>query len=297
MDATDVSALLPLLLSDAGLPVGVEREPLRVWARSGVERLRFPGGASVVFKYAEAPFDTEHLALRLAARCGVPTPALHAARTAPGLLGMLLEDLGDPIRDASDKDGAHAAVHLHRVGETVPGMKRVDTEALCVMPQRIAARLRRLGLRSLLDHARVLETVAASRASGADLPPFGLCHSEFHPTSLHIGQNGWHLLDFAHAFIGPGLLDLASWHGTLQDPQPARTLELIESYVAASGSPAALSTRGGLDPASWALGWHRVWVVDWFIEQMQRGWARGAEQVWTTAISRHLSEALTLLKA
>ncbi|MGH8904566.1 MAG: phosphotransferase family protein [Egibacteraceae bacterium] len=297
MNTTDVCALLPLLLTDAGLPSDPVREPIRVWARSGVERLRFAAEASVVFKYAEEPFDTEHLALRLAARGGLPTPTLRAARTRPGLLGMLLEDLGDPVRDADDNDGAHAAVRLHQVDGAAPGTKRVDAAALSAMPQRIAARLQRLELPDLRDHARALDAVAANRASGADLPPFGLCHSEFHPTSLHIGQHGWHLLDFARAFIGPGLLDLASWHGTLDEPRPARTLDLIESYVAAGGPPDALARRGGLDAASWALGWHRVWVADWFAEQIERGWAQGAEETWITAISRHLSEALTLLDA
>lgn len=83
----------------------------------------------------------------------------------------------------------------------------------------------------------------------------------------------------------------------MEDPQPSRTSDLIESYVAAGGPPQALARRGGLDAASWALGWHRVWVVDWFAEQMERGWAQGAEDVWATAITRHLDEALTLLNA
>lgn len=92
------------------------------------------------------------------------------------------------------------------------------------------------------------------------------------------------------------MLDLASWHGTLDDPQPERTLDLIEFYVASGGARQALTMRGGLDAASWALGWHRVWVVDWFAEQIERGWAQGAENSWATAISRHLGEACTLLK-
>lgn len=91
------------------------------------------------------------------------------------------------------------------------------------------------------------------------------------------------------------MLDLASWHGTLDDPQPERVLGLIESYVAAGGPQQALAMRGGLDAASWALGWHRIWVVDWFAEQIERGWAQEAEDSWTTAIGRHLGEACTLL--
>jgi hypothetical protein len=295
MNTTDVCGLLPPLLATAGLPDDPQREPVRVWAHSGVERLRFAAGASVVFKYADTPFDNEHIALHLAASYGIPVPALHAARTIPGLLGMLLEDLGEPVRDANDHDGAHAAVRLHHAA-AAPGMTRLDAAALADLPRRITNRLQRLDLVDLVENARALHAAAASRASGAQLPPFGLCHSEFHPTSLHISDSGWRLLDFARAFIGPGLLDLASWHGTLDDPQPERTLDLIESYVAAGGPRQALAMRGGLDAASWALGWHRVWVVDWFTEQIEHGWAQGAHDSWTTAISRHLDEACTLLK-
>jgi hypothetical protein len=296
MNTTDVSALLPPLLASAGLPNDPQRESLRVWAHSGVERLHFGDGASVVFKYADAPFDIEHIALRLAAKNGVPVPTLLAARTIPGILGMLLEDLGEPVRDADDRDGARAAVHVHQVTAAAPGMTRLDAVALANLPGRITSRLQYLGLVDLVENAHVLDAAAASRAAGAELPPFGLCHSEFHPTSLHISASDRRLLDFARAFIGPGLLDLASWHGTLDDPQPERTLGLIESYVAAGGSRHALAMRGGLDAASWALGWHRVWVVDWFAEQIERGWAKKAEDSWTTAIGRHLGEACTLLK-
>ena len=50
---------------------------------------------------------------------------------------------------------------------------------------------------------------------GARLAPYGLCHSEFHPTSLHVGASGWRLLDWARAFRGPGLIDL--WELQLPD--------------------------------------------------------------------------------
>ena len=40
MSTADVTALLPALLTDAGLPAAPIRQPLRVWAHSGVERLR-----------------------------------------------------------------------------------------------------------------------------------------------------------------------------------------------------------------------------------------------------------------
>lgn len=298
MSTADVAAFLPALLADAGLPAIPIREPLRVWAHSGVERLRFPGQASVVLKYADAPFDREHLALRLAERHGIPVPHVRAARTRPGMLAMLMDDLGEPDRETSDRDGAHAAVQLHQVtAESCPWLTRVDQAALAVMPHRIAASLEHLGLPEPAKLARELEPAATRRAAGTGLAPFGLCHSEYHPTSLHIGRHGWHLLDLARAFTGPGLLDLASWHGTLNDPDPARTQGLVESYVAAGGPRQALTARGGLDAASWALGWHRIWVADWFTAQIERGWAAGAENTWTTAITRHLTEAASLLRA
>jgi hypothetical protein len=210
---------------------------------------------------------------------------------------MLIDDLGEPIREAGDSDGACAAVRLHQVTGSGTWLARVDAAALAAMPRRIAAHLGQLGLTAAAERAQDLEAAAASRSAGASLPPSGLCHSEYHPTSLHIGSAGWHLLDFARAFTGPGPLDLASWHGTLDAPDPARTLNLIESYVAVGGPEQAPARRGGLDAASWALGWHRVWVADWFTQQFTRGWADGAQDIWTTAINRHLTEAATQLSA
>lgn len=298
MSTTDAAALLPALLADAGLPAAPAREPIRVWAQSGVERLHFPGQASVVLKYARAPFDREHLALQLAERHGLSVPHVRAARTLPGMLAMLVDDLGEPDREAGDRDAARAAAQLHKVHATSAAwLPQVGRAALTAMPQRISTSLTKLGLTEPAILASELLPAAAFRASGAGLPPFGLCHSEFHPTSLHIRDRQHHLLDLARAFTGPGLLDLASWHGTINDPDPARTNDLIESYIAAGGPRQAQAPRGGLDAASWALGWHRVWIADWFTTQIGYGWAKGAEDTWTTAITRHLTEAAILLRA
>lgn len=120
--------------------------------------------------------------------------------------------------------------------------------------------------------------------------------AEWHPTSVHIGPAGTHLLYFARAFRGPGLPDLASWQGTIDDPDPERLRDTVAAYVAAGGPKTATADRGGLDAASWALGWHRVWAADWFTDQLTIGWAEGAEETWTTAITRHLTEAAALLQ-
>jgi len=251
-------------------------------------------GRTLVFKYAAAPFDREHLVLRQAAEYGVPVPAMIGAHTEPGWLGMLLEDLGEPIREPDGHDAAEAAVKVHGVLRP-RGLPILDRAALTLLPARLADRCRRLGLPdSITATARTLDRVAGRLAEQAHLPPFGMCHAEFHPSSLHIGQKGWRLLDLARAFIGPGLLDLASWQGTIAAPHPEATAALINSYVAHGGHRGALASRAGLPPERWAPGWHRIWVASWYAEQVDLGWAEGAPGRWTDAISKHLRQASQL---
>jgi hypothetical protein len=297
MDTTDAAALLLPLLKAAGLDPDPVHEPIRVWARSGVERLQLAGGGSVVFKYAEEPFDREHIALQLAADAGLRVPALLAAHTAPGLLGMLLQDLGDPDREAREQDGATAAVAIHNVPVAVAwSLPHLDAGALAGLPARIVSRAERLDLPSgIAASAAAIGRRAGRLTEGAELPPFGFCHSEYHPSSLHVSRSGWWLLDLARAFTGPGLLDLASWHGTVTEPRPEATAALISAYIAAGGPPEAAAFRGGLPAHIWALVWHRVWIADWYAEQIERGWAENEVHTWTYAISRHLYEATTLL--
>jgi hypothetical protein len=289
------AALLPILLRSAGLDPNAAREPIRVWARSGVERLRLPGGATVVFKYAQSPFDREHIALRAAGAAGLAVPEVLAAHTDGGLLGMLLEDLGEPLREAADQDGAEAAVHLHRVPGTGE-LTRLNAGALAQLPALLHKRAVRFELtEATLAAASALTAAAEDRAQGAERAPFGLCHSEFHPTSVLITADGWRLLDLARAFVGPGLLDLASWHGTIDAPDVARTAAFLETYVKAGGESLAVCDRGGLPAAQWALGWHRLWVAEWFSHQVALGWAQEDLPLWSTAIERHTLEAAELL--
>ena len=295
MNPADASALLPPLLAAADLDSHPVREEIRVWARSGVERVVFPGGGSAVFKYAEEPFDREHVALREAADAGVPVPTVLAAHAVDGLLGMLLEDLGQPVREADDGDGAKAAVALHQAPIS-DRLTILDSRALIDLPRRMLARAELCTLTEpTVTAVRDLAGAAESRAQGADLPPFGWCHSEFHPTSLLITTDGWRLLDFARAFTGPGLLDLASWHGTLNAPDTARLTEFLHRYVDAGGAKSTLEERGGLPAAVWALGWHRLWAAEWFSEQIERGWADADPSGWGQAIERHTLEAAELL--
>ncbi|GAA4626418.1 hypothetical protein GCM10023196_034600 [Actinoallomurus vinaceus] len=303
MDTALNADLLADLCQAAGLPLP-HRERIRVWSMSGVERLAFPDGTTAVFKYATEPFTREDQALRIAAGRGVPVPKVIASTVAGGRLGMLLEDLGPAIRDAGDRDGVAAAVVLHRA-DSAAELPVLDEEALRALPGRALGHLH--GLQeagrwqntSAIGEALLRTADAAEqRAAGTRTAPYGWVHSEFHPTSVHIGERGRHLLDFARAFTGPGLLDLASWYGTVGDPEPARLRELIESYIDAGGHPDALARRGGLQAEAWALGWHRVWAVEWFMEQAIR-WINDpdADPMYVKVVHRHLDDAVRLLEA
>lgn len=303
MDDAIGARLCAELCTEAGFAGEPTREPMRAWSLSAVERLRFPDSTTAIFKFAGEPFTGEDKALTLAAAGGVPVPVLYGSAVREGVLGMVMEDLGQPVREAMAEDGARAAVNLHAVrpsevlGVTLnaAGIRRLPSRALTHL-----AYLQQVGRwtegSDLTEMLTALDKAAPTRAEGAELLPFGLCHSEFHPTSLHIGESGWRLLDFARAFNGPGLLDLASWPGTLEVADPARVRSLIESYIAAGGHPDALARRGGLTAENWALGWHRIWIVEWFMDQAAHWIADPATDLtYLQAIRRHLDEAVHLL--
>lgn len=302
MDTSLNTDLLASLLTITGQS-SAAREEVRVWSISGVERLTFTDGTTAIFKYAKRPFDSEDQALRLAHALGVPVPAVHASAVMDGWLGMLLEDLGAPIREADDLDGAAAAVVLHRT-RTASALPVLDQERLRTLPSRALEHLGWLRKADRWQDADDVEDAldriahaAEARSAGATVAPFGWVHSEFHPTSLHIGPRGWRLLDFARAFTGPGLLDLASWHGTLHTPDPVRLRVFLDTYVTEGGIPDALAERGGLPAEKWALGWHRMWAVEWFMEQSIR-WINdpAKDPAYIKAVLRHLTDVLHLLE-
>ncbi|MGW4561663.1 phosphotransferase family protein [Streptomyces sp. NPDC004561] len=302
MTANPSAELLDNLLTMAGRTSAV-REEVRVWSMSGVERLTFPDVSTAIFKYAKRPFDGEDQALRLAHTLGVPVPRVHASAVLDGWLGMLMEDLGTAVRDADDLDGTAAAVVLHGT-RTAAALPVLDQTRLRSLPNRGREHLARLRKAERWQDADDVEDAldriaqaAEARSAGTTVAPFGWVHSEFHPTSLHIGQHGWRLLDFARAFTGPGLLDLASWHGTLDTPDPVRLRIFLEQYVTAGGTPDALARRGGLTAEKWALGWHRMWAVEWFMEQSIR-WINdpATDPAYLKAVRRHLTDVLHLLE-
>lgn len=303
MTTNPSAELLDNLLTATGQTTAV-REEVRVWSMSGVERVTFPDGTTAIFKYAKKPFDSEDQALRLAHTLGVPVPQVHASAVLDGWLGMLMEDLGPSVREANEGDGVRAAVALHGAPTARP-LPVLNEGLLAGLPARSLdhlALLRKAGRWPDTDDVEEsltqIAAAAVSRAAGATIGPFGWVHSEFHHTSVHIRPHDqWRLLDFARAFTGPGLLDLASWHGTIESPNPARLRAFLEQYVSAGGTPEALTARGGLAAENWALGWHRMWAVEWFMEQSIR-WVNdpATDPAYLRVIRRHLADILRLLE-
>ncbi|MCX4617940.1 phosphotransferase [Streptomyces mirabilis] len=302
MDQSLIAALLHDLCALVGKPLP-ERAEIRVWGMSGVERVIFPDGTTAVFKYAQEPFDREAQALRLAHQRGLPVPALHATTMRDAWLGMLVDDLGTPVRDADDLDGVAAAVMLH-AARPADGLPLLDDAGLAALPGRALNHLQRLRMTDRWTYCDDIETAlektsaaAEARAQGAVLTPFGWVHSEFHPTSVHIAKDGWHLIDFARAFTGPGLIDLASYHGTTDTLNPIRLRAFLEQYVTAGGHEDTLAPRGGLAAEAWALGWHRMWAVEWFMEQAVH-WINdpAKDPAYIPVVRRHLTDVVQLLE-
>lgn len=302
MDTAVVDALAEECLTLAGLPEPRQREPLRVWALSGVERVHLARGATVFLKYAQVPFTDEPRVLAHVADHGVPVPRLLASVVREDTMAMVLEDLGDPDRDATLADAATAAVVAH-AAPPPPGLAKIDADALSALPTSCLRRLAELVDAERwpdpdydVDRLQRLAEAAPARAEGATTTPFGLCHSEFHPTSVHITDRGWRLLDWARAFHGPGLLDLASWQNTAEAPDLDALDALIDAYVATGGAPSVRDLRGGLPASRWAVGWHRLWVIDWYLEQATT-WIHDptTDPIYQQVIRRHLAEALECL--
>ncbi|MGH3501968.1 MAG: phosphotransferase family protein [Nocardioidaceae bacterium] len=303
MDAETVTELLTGLCAQLGLEVGqVRRDEVRCWRLSGVERLHLSDGGTLIFKYAAAPFTDEAVVLRHVRSHGVPVPRLFASVTNLGRLGMLMEDLGDPVRRPTLVDAAAAAASVHSA-PTMSGLRIVDATTLAALPGSCLDSLAALAERGRWKDASdvsagltALGRVAEARAQGARVSPFGLCHSEFHPTSVHIGPTGWKLLDWARAFTGPGLLDLASWQGTTEAADLDALRALLDAYIAEGGPAEMLAERGGLAAERWAVGWHRLWVIEWYLRQCTT-WVNdeATDPVYQRVIRRHLDEALRCL--
>jgi phosphotransferase family enzyme len=282
------------------------REEVRVWSMSGVERLHFTDGRTVILKYAVNRFAQEPDVLRHAAGHGVPVPQLLASTIQPddGNVVMLMEDLGEETCEAALHDAAAAAVAIHRC-PALDGVPVLGSAELAQLPLKALAHLTNLqsrgrwleadtnGIRQALE--RIAE-VAERRAQGADIPPFGMCHSEFHPTSIHIGEAGMRILDWARAYTGPGLLDLVSWQGTPEPLDLGKVEDLLDAYLMVGGPAEAKADRGGLPAHVWAGGWDKMWITEWFMESSWRHTTRtDSDGPSQRAILRNLGEVIACL--
>ncbi|WP_328415004.1 aminoglycoside phosphotransferase family protein [Micromonospora sp. NBC_00389] len=278
-------------------------QAIQHWELSRVERLFLTDGSSVICKIATAPFTGEATLLRTLNERGAAVPTLHGYTLRPQTIGMLMNDLGDPIRAATTAEAAAAACWVHAV--PTPTLPTFDQQTLASLPKQAIAALTALRLQERFLHTGHIEAllerlaaVAKRRADGAEREPFGLCHGEFHPTSLHVSRTGCHLLDWAKAFTGPGLLDLATWFGTRTPTDPTELTHLIGAYVAAGGNVEAHANRGGLPPAQWALGWHRMWAAWWFLTTAAAGHHQPhTDSHHSRVVHRQLKAAVQLLVA
>lgn len=301
MKQVEIDDLRREVLGKAGLATHAVSTVLHSWELSHVERVNTAEG-SLIFKCATEPFTHEHDALTAAWQAGVNVPTVHTAARTATMLGMLMEDLGTPMRAAADADGIAAAVQLHSAA--IPDfLPRADTAWLRSRPSRALRSLHLLQQERWLDTEgitlalRAIEAAAATRAEGAELRPHGWVHSEFHPHSILITDRGVSMVDLARAFHGPGLIDLASWHGTVDPPNPDLTRAFIEHYVDEGGPAQALHDRGGLSAQHWALGWHRVWVIEWFLDQALMWINNPAHDAhYISVVQRHANDAATLLR-
>ncbi|OON75975.1 phosphotransferase [Streptomyces tsukubensis] len=302
MDDSLTDALLEELCAHIGRPTDPAREELRAWVMSGVERLVFPGGETMIFKYAEKPFAKEAEALRAAYEDGLPVPGVIVSVVRKRRLGVLMEDLGEPVRAPTEREGIAMAVALHRL-PVLPRLAVLHEGGLQRLPERALWHFDRLhevgrwrGTDDIGASLGRVQRASTTRASGAMIPPYGWVHSEFQPETIHVGAGGPKLLDFARSYTGPALFDLATWHG-IRKAEPARMRGLLEAYVAAGGAPEALRPRGGLSAEAWALGWQRMWGVEWFLEQAGR-WVEDPAQdpVYIEAVRHHLRAVMELFQ-
>ncbi|MEU8388600.1 aminoglycoside phosphotransferase [Micromonospora sp. NPDC048843] len=285
--------------------VPTRRHIIQTCELSSVERWVFSDDSSLICKLATAPFTDEATVLRALHNQQAPVPLLNGYTMRPDGLGMLIEDLGEPSRTATFAEAAAAARWVHATAG-LPNLPTFDEAGLARLPEQGLDALNELRRQGRFTHDAAgievalqrLAAAARHRADGAERSPFGLCHGEFHRTSLHVSRVGCRLIDWAKAFTGPGLLDLATWFGTRTPTEPRLLTRLIHAYVAAGGNPDAEADRGGLPAARWALGWHRVWAACWMLTTAAAGhYQASADRHHTQVVLRQLRAAVDLLGA
>ena len=278
------------------------REVLWDWQLSRVERAFLVDGSSIILKRSKSPLIDEGRILQSLRDTDIPLADLYLAHAEDDTLTLLMEDLGPSKRQPTLKEGAAFAVRA-QAAPPPENIRVMDEQALQGLPLKIlegieslasSGRWRRVDrLLGLLDR---INAFAPDLSQGATTPPFGLCHSEFHPTSLHVGTVKTALVDWARAFVGPGLLDLASWFDIVNPPDRTACRSLIDAYVAAGGAPETSARRGSLPAENWAFFWHRLGAVEWWVASCT-SWMNDHTQdpAWQQAVEGRLKDAHSFL--
>ncbi|MFE9248755.1 aminoglycoside phosphotransferase [Streptomyces sp. NPDC007088] len=303
MDERLATSLLGDLCEHLGREADPHRTEMRRWAHGGLERITFSDGNTLIHKYGQRPFTKEADMLRSLYAGGVPVPRVAASRVQGRQMSMLMEDLGEPLRPATEDEALAAVLSLH-AAPIDPAVPRLTESSLRTLPERTLHHLDRLHVMNRwhgsvsigMDLGRV-RRVAEHRAQGADLPPYGWVHTELGYDGLHVGPRGLRLLDFARSYTGPGLFDLVSWGDGINSLSPRRTREFLERYVDAGGPPQTLKRRAGLPAERWALGWLRLWRLEWILEDACRDSYDQADDAHSEALARaELDQALDLFE-
>ena len=278
------------------------REVLWDWRLSHVERIHLNDGRSIVLKMSRSPMKDDGRVQAALEGSGIPLAQLHLVWPNCDTATIVMEDLGPSRRNATLEEGANVAVKVHAANPPA-GLPVLGGDALCQLPSDIESGIKTLDSHGRwLDLDRIQPTItglvkrAAELSRNANTAPFGLCHNEFNPTSLHIGTRKTALVDWGRPFIGPGLIDLAGWFWTTEKPDLPALRGMIDAYVTAGGAPASKLERAFMEPERWAYFWHRLWIVKWFVT-CQTTWQadRSQDGDWQRVIERHLDEADQLL--
>jgi len=133
LDHATVDQLRRDLLTDAG-NVQIGRQVIQAWELSAVERVFLADGSSIVYKAAAAPFTNEAAVLQALNEQGAAVPALHRHAIHNRTLGMLMEDLGNPLRPPTTAEAAAAAARIHAL-PPMSALPTLDQAALAYLPE------------------------------------------------------------------------------------------------------------------------------------------------------------------
>ena len=280
----------------------VDREVLQSTRLSRVERVTLEDGATYIAKRATHLLIDEVDTIRALRGSPIPMADMYVADIKGESLTMLMEDLGPIKIQPTIEDAGEMAA---RMTQTTPPdhLPTEGRESLERLPQNI-----RIGIEQLVSLGtwenpdrirRPVEDIVKSASelgSGTEIRPFGLCHREYHPTSLHIGTKKTALVDWQRTYVGPLLPCLANWFPIADAPNLEACRQLIKAYVSKGGDPEAQEKRGYLRPESWAFFWQRVGAAEWWINsQIKRQTSDTQDGSWQRAVERVIVDAQWLL--